>query len=153
MILDTHTMTMKTLLPILFVLLINSVFSQNIFSTDTTIILSTLHGEIRINKSCNPRNIYTTIHVKNIGADVINESMTKEIYRDTVLIQFVHDPNCNIIDLIVAKEGQLQSFNNTVHIFCKEMIEELKNLGSPNPFICPQMDCDDTIWPVKIFIE
>ncbi|MFT5779392.1 MAG: hypothetical protein ACI837_002350 [Crocinitomicaceae bacterium] len=65
--------------------------------------------------------------------------------------QFTHDGNCDIIDLIIVKPGHLQSFNKEVGVFCQEVLEELKKTDLQNPFSCSQMDCEDTIWPLRLY--
>lgn len=134
---------------LLLLLLIGDVSFSQTSPNDTLIILTTENGELRINKSCHPERIYTTVNL-TIGASVINECESKKIYTDKVLIKFIHDSNCKIIDIIVLESGEISSFTSLVNVFCSELLEQLKNT---NPFICSNSWCEDKIFPAKLFVK
>lgn len=68
-----------------------------------------------------------------ITSDVFSEALEKEIKTDRVLLSFIVNKECEIIEISIFKEGKLDSFNKSVS----------KNLESIKSEILDNLDCDD----------
>ncbi|BCY29600.1 hypothetical protein [Flavobacterium okayamense] len=68
-----------------------------------------------------------------ITDDVFSEALEKDIKSDRVLISFIVNKECDIIEIKIFKEGKLVSFNKSV----------LKNMDKIEPEILDNLDCDD----------
>jgi hypothetical protein len=68
-----------------------------------------------------------------ITEDVFSEALEKKINLDRVLISFIVNKECEIIEISIFKEGKLDSFNKSVS----------KNLDNIKSEILDNLDCDD----------
>lgn len=84
---------------------------------------------------CFGQQIMKNINIKSniITGDVFSEALEKDIKSDRVLISFIVNKECEIIEISIFKVGKLDTFNKSVS----------KNLDNIKSEIQENLDCDN----------
>lgn len=78
-----------------------------------------------------------------LDRNTMDEAFEKNIQKDKILIQFIVNDNCDIIDIKVKEKGKLESFNNLMSLVCSELLIELTKRNELDILI----ECKDFISP------
>ncbi len=88
-----------------------------------------------ISTFCFGQQIKKDINIKSkiITGDVFSEALEKDIKSDRVLVSFIVNKECEIIEISIFKDSKLDSFNKSVS----------KKLDNIKTEIQENLDCDD----------